>query len=110
MCQNHSIFHDSIKLLTPRILIVAGLFLSLIIEQSLAAENWGLCRAPGFEYVDNKDPNRSTTEILADQMSKSDDRSILFNGQVELDRAGQRIRADELFIDNLTEQLRQMVA
>ena len=106
MCQNRFIFHNSFTLLTRRLLIVASLLLSLSIEQGLAAGNWGLCRAPGFEYVDNKDPNRSITEILADRMSRSDERSILFNGQVELDRAGQRIRADELFIDNLTEQLR----
>jgi LPS-assembly protein len=106
MCQNHFIFHISFTLLKPGLLFVAGLFLGLSIEQSLAAENWGLCRVPSYEYVNSQDSNQSATEILADQMSRVDDNSIIFSGQVVLDRAGQRIRADELFVDNLTEQLR----
>jgi len=38
-------------------------------------------------------------------MSQDNSNLIKFNGQVELVRAGQRIRADELIIDSLTEQL-----
>jgi LPS-assembly protein len=38
-------------------------------------------------------------------MSQDNNNLIKFSGQVELLRAGQRIRADELIIDSLTEQL-----
>ena len=51
------------------------------------------------------DPNQSSTEILAERMSQDNNNLIKFSGQVELLRAGQRIRADELIIDSLTEQL-----
>ena len=38
-------------------------------------------------------------------MSQEDNNLIKFSGQVELNRAGQKIRADELILDSLTEQL-----
>ena len=38
-------------------------------------------------------------------MSRNNNDIVRFSGQVELDRNGQKIRADELIIDNLSEQL-----
>ena len=105
MCQNRFIFHNSIKLLPPRLFIVTGLFLSLFFEQILADENWALCHAPSFVYVENHDSSQSATEIQAARMSRDDNDLVRFSGQVELARAGQKIRADELIIDNLAEQL-----
>jgi len=92
-------------LLPLRYIYFAGLFLSLSFTNILADENWGLCRIPSFEFVDALDLDQSATEIQADQMSQDNSNLIKFNGQVELVRAGQRIRADELIIDSLTEQL-----
>jgi LPS-assembly protein len=92
-------------LLPQRTIFLAGLFLSLPFTNILADENWGLCRIPSFEFVDALYLDQSATEIQADQMSQDNSNLIKFNGQVELVRAGQRIRADELIIDSLTEQL-----
>ena len=92
-------------MLPQRTIFLAGLFLSLSFTNILADENWGLCRIPSFEFVDALDLDQSATEIQADQMSQDNNNLIKFNGQVELVRAGQRIRADELIIDSLTEQL-----
>jgi len=105
MCQNRFIFNSSIKLLPRRYLIVTGLLLSLSFEQILADENWGLCRAPSFQFVDTHDPNQPATEIQAELVRRNNNDSIRFDGEVELIRAGQKIKADELIIDNLTEQL-----
>ena len=85
--------------------MVTGLFLSLPFANSLADVNWGLCRAPSFKFVDNSDPNLPVTEILAEQMSQNNNDLVRFSGQVEFNRAGQKIQADELIIDNLAEQL-----
>ena len=92
-------------MLPLRYIYFAGLFLSLPFTNTLADENWGLCRIPSFEFVDPRDPNQSSTEILAEQMSQEDNNLTKFSGQVELSRAGQTIRADELVLDSLTEQL-----
>ena len=92
-------------MLPQRYIFLAGLFLSLSFTNILADENWGLCRIPSFEFVDALYLDQSATEIQADQMSQDNSNLIKFNGQVELVRAGQRIRADELIIDSLTEQL-----
>ncbi len=92
-------------MLPQRTIFLAGLFLSLSFTNSLADENWGLCRIPSFEFVDALDLDQSATEIRAERMSQDNSNLIKFNGQVELVRAGQRIRADELIIDSLAEQL-----
>ena len=92
-------------MLPQRTIFLAGLFLSLSFTNILADENWGLCRIPSFEFVDALDLDQSATEIQAERMSQDNDNLIRFSGQVELVRAGQRIRADELIIDSLTEQL-----
>jgi len=92
-------------LLPLRYIYFAGLFLSLSFTNILADENWGLCRIPSFEFVDALGLDQSATEIQAERMSQDNNNLIRFSGQVELVRAGQRIKADELIIDSLTEQL-----
>ena len=105
MCQNRFIFHSLIKLLFLRYLILTGIFLGLSPEPVLAAENWGLCRAPSFKFVDSTDPAQSATEIQSQSVIRDNNDLVRFSGQVELNRGGQKIKADELIIDNLTEQL-----
>lgn len=92
-------------MLPLRYIYFAGLFLSLPFTNSLADQNWGLCRIPSFEFVDAQDPNQPSTEILAERMSQENDNLVKFSGQVKLSRNGQIIRADELILDSLTEQL-----
>ena len=92
-------------MLPHRYIFLAGLFLSLSFTNILADENWGLCRIPSFKFVDALDLDQSATEIQAERVSQDNNNLIRFSGQVELLRAGQRIRADELIIDSLTEQL-----
>ena len=92
-------------MLPQRTIFLAGLFLSLSFTNILADENWGLCRIPSFEFVDAPDLDQSATEIQSERMSQDNNNLIKFSGQVELLRTGQRIRADQLIIDSLTEQL-----
>jgi len=105
MCQNRFIFHSLIKLLFLRYLIIIGIFLGVSPEPVLAAENWGLCRAPSFKFVDSTDSTQSATEIRSQSVIRENNEIVRFSGQVELNRGGQKIKADELIIDNLTEQL-----
>ena len=98
-------FHSLIKLLLLRYLIITGVFLGVSPELVLAAENWGLCRTPSFKFVDTKDSTQSATEIRSQSVIRENNEIVRFSGQVELNRDGQKIRADELIIDNLTEQL-----
>ena len=106
MCQNRFIFHSPKKLLFLRYLIITGIFLGLSPGPVLAAENWGLCRTPSFKFVDSTDPAQSATEIQAQRLSRDNNDLVRFSGRVELNRSGQKIKADELIIDNLAEQLR----
>jgi LPS-assembly protein len=92
-------------LLFLRYLIITGVFLGVSPELVLAAENWGLCRTPSFKFVDTKDSTQSATEIRSQSVIRENNEIVRFSGQVELNRDGQKIRADELIIDNLTEQL-----
>lgn len=106
MCQNQFIFCSPINLLPRRYLFVSGLFLSLSFGNILAAENWGLCQTPSFEFVEIENSGEPTTEIQADSVSRNNSDLLQFSGHVELNRAGQKIKADELIIDTLSEQLR----
>ena len=104
MPKSFRFFHSPFKLLPLRYLTVAGLLLSLSFELVLATENWGLCRVPSFEFADTQSTGQTVTKIQAEQLSRINN-LIKFSGQVELNRDDQKIEADELTIDNLTEQL-----
>ena len=106
MCQNRFIFHSLIKLLLLRYLIITGIFLGVSPKSVLAAENWGLCHAPSFKFVESTDPTQSATEVQSQKVIRENNDLVRFSGQVELNRDGQKIKADELIIDNLAEQLR----
>ena len=99
-------FHSLIKLLFLRYLIITGVFLGISTEPILAAENWGLCRVPSFKFVDSTDSTQSATEVQSQSVIRENNELVRFSGQVELNRSGQKIKADELIIDNLAEQLR----
>ncbi|MFT4606609.1 MAG: LPS-assembly protein [Urechidicola sp.] len=70
-----------------------------------AEGNWGLCRAPAFTLIEpsNSDIN-DLTEIEANFMSRQTDDIVYFSGQVELTKPAQSLLADELTLNNATEQ------
>ena len=106
MCQNRFIFNSPIKLLPQRYLFVTGLLLSLSFGNLLAEENWGLCRVPSFEFVDIPNSDQTATEIQSERLHRDINDTVRFSGRVEFNRGGQKIKADELIIDNLSEQLK----
>ncbi len=105
LCAKIDSFYYSIKLLPLRYLLLISLFLSLLFEQAIADEDWGLCRTPSFRLVEAPVSDLFATEILSQSMSRDSNNLIHLNGDVQLNRAGQTIRADELIIDTQSEQL-----
>jgi LPS-assembly protein len=86
-------------------LFITGLIFSVFSEHILAADDWGLCRAPTFQFTDKPTSILDPVEIESQFMSRSENGLIEFSGQVELSRTGQKIRADNLSINNLSQQL-----
>ncbi len=76
-------------------------FLLLLIIQSfslpiLAATNWSLCSVPAITRQQPVDYNLFETEIEADRLLSENGKYTQFFGNVEFQRSGQRIMADEL--------------
>jgi len=74
-------------------------------EHILAADDWGLCRAPTFQFTDKPTSILDPVDIESQFMSRSGNDLIEFSGQVELSRTGQNIRADNLLFNSLSHQL-----
>jgi LPS-assembly protein len=78
---------------------------SVLSNTAWSEENWGLCRAPVFIPFDTASPDvNDATKIEADFMSRQGNDIVHFSGQVELTRPAQSLLADELTLDNTTEQ------
>jgi LPS-assembly protein len=69
-------------------------------EHVLAADDWGLCRTPSFQFTGKPISLLDPTEIQSQFMSRNENGLIKLSGQVELSRTGQNIRADDLVIDS----------
>ena len=79
--------------------LLLGLLLSTFVNSVLAAENWSMCRTPGFSSISSA--NTSTvTEVEANFMTRGADEITYFSGQVELTQSGQTLVADKLTLDN----------
>jgi len=74
-------------------------------EHILAADDWGLCRTPSFQFTDKPTSILDPVEIESQFMSRSGNNLIELSGQVKLSRTGQNIRSDEMVIDHLSQQL-----
>jgi LPS-assembly protein len=70
-----------------------------------AEENRGLCRAASFTPIKTTSTEvNDATEIEANFMSRQIDDIVYFSGQVELTQPTQSLLADELTLNNATEQ------
>jgi LPS-assembly protein len=86
----------------PHTLVLLSSILSNIVW---AQENWGLCRAPAFTPIEAASPDvNDATKIEANFMSRQGNDIVYFSGQVELTRPTQSLLADELTLNNTTEQ------
>lgn len=85
-------------------ILAAVLLAGLINTPLLADENWGLCRAPSFQFIEPQITSPSGTEVEADRVTR-DDNLLLFSGKVQLKQGDQTILANELSFDEDAEQL-----
>lgn len=88
-----------------RFLPYSFLLASFLSSAAWAGENWGLCVAPSFTLIaaSVNDAN-AATEVDANFMSRQSDDITYFSGEVELTQPSQRLLADELTLNNATEQ------
>jgi LPS-assembly protein len=72
-----------------------------------AEEDWGLCGVPSFSIIEAASTNASkATQVEANFMSQQNESIAYFSGQVELTRPAQVLLADELTMNNVTEQVK----
>ena len=91
----------------PRTLLLAGLLSALLPGPGFtAAEDWGLCRVPSFEFSSNDDVALDETRIEAQTIASENSESIHLVGDVNLRRRNQRIEADEIHITKSSEEIR----
>lgn len=85
--------------------LILGLLLGASNNIALAADNWSMCRAPGFTIT--KTPNSSNvTDVEANLMTRGADEIVYFSGQVEMIQSSQSLQADRLTLDNTSGQAR----
>ena len=70
---------------------------------ALAADDWGLCRAPGFTLLENNHAH-DATEVEADLVTRGAGEIVYFSGRVKMTRSDQSLLADKLVLDNATAQ------
>jgi LPS-assembly protein len=72
-----------------------------------AEQDWALCGVPSFSLIDTANTNASkATQVEANFMSQQNESIAYFSGQVELTRPAQVLLADELTMNNVTEQVK----
>jgi len=88
--------------LTYTIILLGSTFSNFVWAQ----EDWALCRAPNFSFIEAASPNAiQTTQVEARSMSRKNDGITYFSGQVELTQPSQLLLADKLTLNNATEQV-----
>lgn len=93
-------------MLRLRLIVLAGLLSATPLASVLAAEDWSLCRVPVFVYAPPQDLAPAETLIEAQTIASENSEQIHFVGDVTVSRVDETIRADELFLDKATQQLR----
>ncbi len=88
-----------------RNLFLASLVFGLTQSPVLASENRGLCSFPGLNFIEPDLDNTSATEVEADRLSRTENKVMLFSGDVILKQEDQIIRADKILYHEQTEQL-----
>jgi LPS-assembly protein len=86
--------------------LLAGLVSATIFRPSLAAEDWGLCRFPSFEYIASD--GLASDETLAEALSLTaeNEERVHLGGDASLVSADQRIDADDIFLTRSSEEIR----
>jgi LPS-assembly protein len=69
----------------------------------MAAEDWGLCRTPSFQFIEESSYNHEFLEIESQFMSGTETELFEFSGQVRIQGPGQNIEADHALYDNLNQ-------
>ncbi len=93
-------------MLRLRLLVLASLLAANPLARVFAAEDWSLCRVPAFVYAPPEDLASDETLIEAQTIASENSEQIHFVGDVAVSRAEEIIRADELYLDKQTRQLR----
>ncbi len=73
--------------------------------QAGAAEDWSLCAVPSIEYAETTDPDDNATRIEAQTVTGGEGDRLRLDGNVELNRPGQRLRADEVLLDQASDRI-----
>ena len=92
-------------MLRPNHLLLAGLVSALFPQVGLTAENWNLCRVPSFNYIEATDIVGDETRVEALTVTSADNTTVHLVGDVEVNRAGQRINADEVLYNKSTAEI-----
>jgi len=80
-------------------------FLLWLPELGVAAEDWSLCRAPSFQFVENEGLQPQETLVEARTIVSEDSESIHLVGEVSLRRERQTVFADDIRIDKSSERI-----
>jgi LPS-assembly protein len=92
-----------LRYLPYSIILLSSIFSRIV----WAEEDWGLCGVPSFSIIEAASTNASkATQVEANFMSQQNESIAYFSGQVELTRPTQILLADELTMNNATEQVR----
>jgi len=86
-------------------LLFAGLVSALFPLPGLAVENWNLCRIPSFNYIEAEDLSGGETRIEAKSITSEDNTTVHLIGDVEVTRFEQKISADEIRLNKVTEEI-----
>ncbi|MDC1287292.1 LPS assembly protein LptD [Gammaproteobacteria bacterium] len=93
-------------MLNLRKILFAALLPAILIRPSLAAEeDWSLCRIPSFLFVPANDIAADETRIEAKAIASENSDSLHLVGEVNLLREDQRIEADDIVIDKLSDEI-----
>ena len=81
-------------------------FIATILPVSgFTAADWGYCSVPVITKQSENQSKQQVTEIFADQLFSENDHSLEFSGNVELTRSTQKIGADLIQLDKVTNLL-----
>jgi len=86
--------------------LLAGLVSATFFRPSLAAEDWGLCRFPSFEYIVSDDLASGDARAGALSLTTENEEQVHLAGEASLVSSDQSIDADDIFITRSSEQVR----
>ncbi len=93
------------SLLRPHHLLFAGLASALLPELGLAAGNWNLCSVPSFNYIETEGLSGDETRVNAQTIASDDGTTIHLVGDVSVNRAEQKISADNVRYNKSTAEI-----